>query len=173
MASLFTHPAIPWGLRRLTGVSRRLFILSIIVSLLPDADVIAFRFGIPYESVWGHRGFTHSITFALALAGLLCPFAHALEASKRAVFLWVFLSTLSHSVLDALTNGGLGVAAFWPLTPERYFFPVRPIQVSPIGVKGFFSLRGLLVLGSEILVVWLPIYLMTSFVRKKAAKFPG
>lgn len=143
------------------------------MSLLPDADVLAFRLGIPYESPWGHRGFTHSITFA-AFAGLLFSFfAVKFQETKGKVFFWIFLSTLSHSILDALTNGGLGVAAFWPFTSERYFFPIRPIQVSPIGVGGFISLRGLIVLGSEILVIWLPILLMTYFVRKKAAKIPG
>lgn len=143
------------------------------MTLLPDADVISFRFGIPYESQWGHRGFTHSITFAFLAGILFSLFSEKLKSTPKKVFIWIFLSTLSHSILDALTNGGFGVAAFWPLSSERYFLPFRPIQVSPIGVKGFFSLRGLVVLGSEILVVWLPILLMTSFVRKKGAKFPG
>lgn len=173
MASLFTHPAIPWGLSRIAGVSRRLFIAAVLMSLLPDADVIAFRFGIPYQSQWGHRGFTHSLSFALLCGFLFSLFASHLHSTPKKVFFWVSLSTLSHSVLDALTNGGLGVAALWPLSHERYFFPLRPIQVSPIGVKGFFSLRGLMVLGSEILVVWLPIFVMTYFVRKKGAKIPG
>ncbi len=36
-------------------------------SLVPDLDVIAFRFGIPYAAPFGHRGATHSIVFALAM----------------------------------------------------------------------------------------------------------
>tara|TARA_Y100000780_G_C13480407_1_gene338286 strand:- start:227 stop:469 length:243 start_codon:yes stop_codon:yes gene_type:complete len=55
-----------------------------------------------------------------------------------------------------MTNGGLGVALFWPYDNDRYFFPFRPIQVSPIGVKAFFSERGLKVLSSELLWVFLP-----------------
>jgi inner membrane protein len=140
------------------------------MSLLPDADVLSFRLGIPYESPWGHRGFTHSLTFAIFCGFFFTLFASKLKASKYQVFCWIFLATLSHSFLDALTNGGLGVAAFWPFSNERFFFPLRPIQVSPIGIGGFLSLRGLIVLGSEILVVWLPILLMTYFVRKKRGK---
>jgi inner membrane protein len=63
--------------------------------------------------------------------------------------------TLTHGLLDALTNGGRGIAFFSPLTNERSFFPWRPIQVSPIGA-GFFTARGLRVLVSESVWIWLP-----------------
>jgi inner membrane protein len=53
-------------------------------------------------------------------------------------------------VLDAMTNGGLGVAFFAPFDTTRYFFPWRPITVSPIGVGSFFTHRGALVVLSEI-----------------------
>src|SRR5436189_232698 len=29
-----------------------------VLSLLPDGDVVGFRFGVPYEAAWGHRGAT-------------------------------------------------------------------------------------------------------------------
>jgi inner membrane protein len=38
------------------------------LSLAPDMDVIAFRFGIPYSAPWGHRGAAHSFCIALVLA---------------------------------------------------------------------------------------------------------
>jgi inner membrane protein len=68
----------------------------------------------------------------------------------------LFLATAAHGVLDAMTTGGLGVAFFSPWNPERYFFGFRPIAVSPIGIKAFFSGVGLRVLGSEALWVGLP-----------------
>jgi len=37
-------------------------------SVMPDLDVIGFRFGIRYGDFWGHRGFTHSLLFAALLA---------------------------------------------------------------------------------------------------------
>jgi inner membrane protein len=64
---------------------------------------------------------------------------------KAALMLDFFLITASHGILDAFTNGGLGIALFSPFDNSRYFFPFRPIQVSPIGA-GFFSMRGLRVL---------------------------
>ncbi|HYX92236.1 MAG TPA: hypothetical protein VE782_11770, partial [Myxococcaceae bacterium] len=44
-----------------------------------------------------------------------------------------------HGLLDALTDGGLGAALFWPLTAARCFAPVLPIPVAPIG-PGIFSM---------------------------------
>jgi DMSO/TMAO reductase YedYZ heme-binding membrane subunit len=69
--------------------------------------------------------------------------------------------TASHGLLDALTDGGLGVAFFAPFDSGRYFFPWRPIEVSPIGA-GFFSARGLAVLASEFVWVWLPSLLLAA-----------
>jgi inner membrane protein len=157
MASFFSHPAFPVALK-VSGlkVSKSLLWLSVILTCLPDADVISFRFGISYASQWGHRGFTHSIVFALFVGLFSLLFHKGLGESKLKVFIWTFLATISHAVFDALTNGGLGVAFFWPLNNERYFFPWTPVEVSPIGVQRFFSVRGLRVVLSEVLWLWLP-----------------
>lgn len=72
------------------------------------------------------------------------------------MWLYLFLATASHALLDAMTTGGKGVAFFSPFDNARYFLPWRPIQVSPIGVEKFFSNRGLRVLESELLWVFLP-----------------
>ncbi len=116
-------------------------------SMLPDLDVIGFRFGIPYGAPFGHRGATHSIAFALAV-GVLGFFIT--RRNWRSTFA-VTLVVLSHPLLDMLTDGGLGVALFWPLTPHRYFFPWTPLPVAPIG-KGMLSARGLYVVAVESLV---------------------
>jgi hypothetical protein len=61
--------------------------LSITCSILPDADVIGFTLGIPYNSVWGHRGLSHSLCFALVLSlgvGAGLPFLHRL--TRHAIF---------------------------------------------------------------------------------------
>ncbi|WP_210516122.1 hypothetical protein [Hymenobacter terricola] len=55
-----------------------------------------------------------------------------------------------------MTTGGLGVAFFSPWDLKRYFFSLRPIKVSPISIRAFFSGRGLRVLASEGLWVGLP-----------------
>jgi inner membrane protein len=65
-------------------------------------------------------------------------------------------STASHGILDAFTNGGLGIAFLWPFSSERYFAPYQVIEVSPIGISRFLSSRGLAVLESELVWVWAP-----------------
>jgi inner membrane protein len=160
MCTVITHPAVPIALSVLLpqeSASSSLLIAGALCSVVPDLDVIGFEFGIKYGDLLGHRGFTHSIFFAALLAALITfAFFQKSPGGSLTTFLFLFLSTLSHPVLDALTNGGLGVGLFAPFTNQRYFFPYRPIEVSPIGVGAFFSHRGLKVMVSELKWVWLP-----------------
>jgi inner membrane protein len=138
----------------------RFWTWTAVCAMLPDIDVIAFAFGIPYGDMFGHRGFTHSLFFAAVIGAVVSwHLSHLLHRShpshRLALFLWFTTVTASHGLLDALTNGGRGIAFFAPFSDHRYFFPWRPIQVSPIGV-GFFSARGLRVLASEAGWIWVP-----------------
>jgi inner membrane protein len=159
MASAFTHAffaAAMGGAYARGRVPARFWVLSVLCAVLPDADVLAFAFGVPYDSMFGHRGFTHSLVFA-ALLGVAVAAAFFRDAPNRAALALFFsLATASHAALDALTDGGLGVALFAPFSGRRYFFPFRPVEVSPIGVGAFFSEWGLAVIKSELLWVWLP-----------------
>jgi len=137
--------------------SARVWTLGAVCAALPDADVIGFKFGVHYSDLLGHRGLTHSLAFAAALALLVLPLARTSEGPSAArLWTFLFLATASHGILDAFTNGGLGVAFFSPFDPTRYFFPFRPILVSPISAARFFSGRGLEVLRSELVWVWGP-----------------
>jgi inner membrane protein len=160
MCTVITHPAVPIALSVLLpqeAASSSLLIAAAACSVIPDLDVIGFEFGVKYGDVFGHRGFTHSIFFAVALAALVTmTLFHNSHGSHFVIFLFLFLSTLSHPVLDALTNGGLGVGFFSPFSNKRYFFRCRPIKVPPIGIISFFSRGGLEVLFSELKWVWLP-----------------
>jgi inner membrane protein len=111
------------------------------LSLAPDLDVIAFRFGIPYSAPFGHRGAAHSICAALALA-IIAAFVTRLmpeqvDGGQTRTRLWLLCAivAVSHSLLDTLTDGGLGIALLWPLSNHRYFAPWTPIPVAPIGVR--------------------------------------
>ena len=75
---------------------------------------------------------------------------------------FLFMSTISHSILDAMTTGGSGVAFFAPFDNTRYFLPWRMIKVSPIGLQKFLSEWGLAVLKSEF--IWIGIPLLLSFI---------
>jgi inner membrane protein len=95
-------------------------------AVLPDADVIGFRFGIRYGDFWGHRGFTHSLFFAVLVATVvvLLWFRHGVPGlSRAAAWAFFFLATASHGLLDAMTDGGLGVAFFLHSTTIGIFFP--------------------------------------------------
>src|SRR5215831_17341274 len=160
MCSIITHPIVPISIAAMfpnLGISRPILLAGTICSVIPDLDVIGFSFGIKYGDMLGHRGVTHSIFFAVLLGGLVTYLlADHVGGFSLITFMFLVLSTLSHGVLDALTNGGLGVAFFSPFQNKRYFFPWRPILVSPIGVASFLSETGLRVLWSELQWVWFP-----------------
>ena len=159
MPTVLSHPAVPLAIGLGLGtdiIPKHLIVAGILGSVLPDVDVLAFSFGIPYEDQFGHRGFTHSFVFAgfVALIGALLYRMVAMDFMKT--FLFLLVSTSSHGILDAFTDGGLGIAFFWPFSVERYFAPFRPMKVSPIDAYAFLSRSGMQVLSSEFLWVWLP-----------------
>src|SRR4051794_8729636 len=137
-----------------------------LLSLLPDLDVIAFRLGIPYRAPFGHRGAAHSICAALLLALLFAPAAAPLCSSASRALLLCAGVLLSHGALDALTDGGLGVALLWPLSLRRYFAPLRPLPVAPIG-RRLLSPWGLRVLGTELLA-FTPFWLYALWPRRRS-----
>jgi inner membrane protein len=164
--TVFTHPAVPLAIGLALGqrvVSTRLLCAGIVASIAPDVDGIGFKLGVNYASDFGHRGFTHSIAFACLLSLIAATFARGLNARNRWIaFAFIFVATLSHPLLDMCTNGGLGVALYWPFSSERVFFSTRFIEVSPISVSRFISERGANVLRSEIIGVWLPSFVAAA-----------
>jgi len=139
-------------------VSKRLLTAGVIASMLPDLDVLAFRLGIPYAAEFGHRGFTHSPLLALLFAVIGASQARHLQSTPKRTFWFLFAAMASHGILDAFTNGGMGIAFLWPFSDARFFAPFRPIQVSPIGLHHLLSWHGLAVLRSELLWVWFPFF---------------
>jgi inner membrane protein len=184
MPSIITHAAVPlalWCAADRGRIPPRLLAAGVVAAMLPDADVLAFALHIPYADAFGHRGASHSLLFACALAILAAlllnlgrgrPWSAPRSSGSRrpwsavscqprlaptvqaAVF--VFVCAASHPLLDALTSGGLGVALAWPWSEHRFFAPWRPIRVSPFAPQ-FFSARGLATLLSELRWAWLPL----------------
>ena len=160
MASLVTHAL--WGLALAQGAPQsarrdpRFWCSVVPCSWLPDGDVVGMRLGIHYADMLGHRGLSHSLFFA-ALAGVLVGMLLGRSrGERRSLAFLFFLVTASHGVLDAMTDGGLGVAFFAPFRADRYFLPWRPIHVAPLGVSAAVSGRWLRVLESEMRSVWVP-----------------
>ena len=164
MPTIFTHAAVGLAAARSVYPERttaRLLVSAATLSMLPDADVLPLALGARGDWYETHRGFSHSLLFALG-AGLVATLLLFPEARARfppsGWRLWLFLSavTASHGILDAFTDGGLGIEFLWPFSANRYFFPWTPIRVAPIAITEFFGKWGIRVLKSEAVWVWFP-----------------
>jgi inner membrane protein len=74
MCSVLTHPVVPIALSTVfpqEDLSPTVLLAGAACSVIPDLDVISFKFGIRSPHMLGHRGLTHSITFAAALGAVL------------------------------------------------------------------------------------------------------
>ena len=176
MPTVFSHAitGVAIGAVMVAGPSRaRLWGLGALCAVLPDVDVVSFHLGLPYDHPLGHRGLSHSFAFAAGLASVMSALVRrAGPAGVSGPRLWTFffLATASHGLLDAMTNGGLGIAFFAPFWKARYFLPWQPIAVSPISIDRFFSPWGLAVMQSELGWVWSPaavVFLVGLFLSRR------
>ena len=166
MPSIISHAAVPLAIGFGLGekrIPRPLLAAAVIAAMLPDADVLLFRFGATYASVWSHRGVTHSIGFAI-VGAVVALLLLRRKAPPLLTFAFVAFSTASHGLLDMMTNGGHGVAYLWPLTDQRYFFDWRPIQVSPLAASRFIK-RAAAVAETELIWIWLPAIIVALTLR--------
>lgn len=158
MPTIMSHAVVGMALGTLTSFPRRrpFWLASAVLPILPDLDVFGRALAIPFYSLWGHRGMSHSLVGA-AVIGIVAALVLRRRINARLPLLAVYFAaiTASHGVLDALTNGGPGVAFFAPFDETRYFFPWRPIPVSPL-VSRFFSEWGWRVFSAELVIIWVP-----------------
>ena len=165
MPTIISHAAVPLAIAAGVGderIRRSLLPWGIAASMLPDADVVFFRFGATYDSLWAHRGFTHSLGFAVVL-GLLSAVWFR-KTTPFVAFTFVALAAASHGLLDMLTNGGHGIAILWPASGQRYFFDWRPIQVSPLAATRFAT-RAARIAASELVWIWVPAIIVAFGLR--------
>jgi inner membrane protein len=155
MPTVFTHAFAGLALGKVYTVEP----MPALCPVVPDLDIIGFAFGVRYGDALGHRGFTHSLLFALLLGCLVAwrYFREVPPLTRRWWSLALYFAAViaTHGLTDALTTGGLGIAFFSPFDNTRYFLPWPVIEVSPIGL-GFFSRYGLVILWSEFVWVWIP-----------------
>lgn len=160
MPTILSHVAVPLALGIGLGrelVPRRVLLAGVVLSMLPDLDVLAFGLGIPYADALGHRGFSHALLSAALVAALAAGMLASLGRSRFAgSWLFLFIAMASHGLLDTLTTGGQGIALLWPWSEQRFFAPWQVIRVSPLSMQRFMHGRGMMVLRSELLWIWLP-----------------
>ncbi len=179
MPSAFAHAVVAPALGSALPAStlpRRWWMLGVVCSVVPDLDSLAVRLGVPYSHPFGHRGFLHGLFFAACLAGLAAAVLSGRGSDRRRagwLTAYLFVVTALHGLLDAMTNGGLGVAVLSPFTNRRFFAPFRPIAVSPLSPRAFFTQQGVLVLGNELLWIGVPCLvfaLAAHLVRRRSAR---
>jgi inner membrane protein len=160
MASPVTHAVVACTLAlwcRIPPTAIRYWVLGNVCAQLPDLDVVGFWLDIPYEHPFGHRGITHSILFALLLSWCAAFWAREWGPLRYGpLWCYLFFAALSHGLLDAFTDGGLGVAFFAPFDNTRYFFPLHPIKVTPLEPERALGPAAIPVLLSEAKWVWVP-----------------
>ena len=91
---------------------------------IPDLDVLAGPFMDAVSGIAFHRGFTHSISFALMFAPLFGYLLFKLYRGHEASW-WdwtkiLFLAVVTHPILDNFTS--YGTQFFWPFSDYRVAF---------------------------------------------------
>lgn len=154
MATIYSHAVVGLGLARLYAVRPMPWAywgLATLLPIVPDLDSFST---FAYGSSLGHRGFTHSLLFALVLSGVTAAatFQH-FRVHWWSLAVLFFAIVASHGLLDAMTKGGADIPFFWPL--DGRYGNWGPLPVSDIA----FDLpdpRYSRAVRSELLWVWLP-----------------
>ena len=139
---------------------------------IPDLDVIVTYMTDTLTALSIHRGFTHSLVFAILFAPILGWLVSRYERFKDVkawswLFFWAFIT---HSLLDACTSWGTQL--FWPFNMRLAFktiFVIDPLYTLPILVclflamlqkrtspkRRFYNKLGLLLSTSYLLITFL------------------
>ena len=168
MPSSISHVAVPITIASIAGkrnVPKALVRAGIAAAVIPDLDLLGVAFGIPFEHALGHRGFFHSPVFGSLYALVSLGAWRKLGPSRSMVFGVIFLSILSHGVLDAATYGSVGVAFLSPFSNERFLFPWRPIPAVPTELARILGLGGLAVVVAEVVWIWIPCLVVIAVFR--------
>ncbi|MBI3098855.1 MAG: metal-dependent hydrolase [Planctomycetes bacterium] len=138
-----------------------LWMAGAFLGVLPDFDIVVFRF---FGHAWapsGHRGPSHTLgaalAVALALAGVGALFRARLTDIGR-ICGTAFAIVYTHALMDALCGAGRGVALAWPFSDVAWLSPVRLLpgaawsRAVPDLVELFGTAHNLSVLGGEMLI---------------------
>jgi membrane-bound metal-dependent hydrolase YbcI (DUF457 family) len=116
-------------------------IIGTACAVVPDVDAIGRLFygaGGDVAALGGHRGFTHSVTFA-ALLGLVISFVALIdqrfEGHRLRLGIFVAIATGFHGVLDVFTSIGATTSPVQFLNP----FSTRGYGISAHPINGPFS----------------------------------
>lgn len=170
MASAFTHSLVGFTIGKVFPKAvntTKILLIGMACAAMPDLDVFMKHIGFEYGHIMGHRGFTHTALFGFAFGLIIFKlfFWKTSLFSWKGFWIFFFFSccTVSHGLLDMLTSGGYGIPLLYPFEEHRYFFPYRPILVSPMSIGRFFSEWGWRVIKSEAFWVGIPCVVILLF----------
>jgi inner membrane protein len=115
-------------------IGNKAMLLGAIAGSIPDFDVAAGFFTDTVSALEIHRGFTHSIVFAIVI-GLLFAWLLALWDKRATLKQWWwfwFLAFVTHPLLDAHTTWGTQL--FWPFDLRlayKNIFVIDPLYTLP------------------------------------------
>lgn len=125
-------------------VGNKAMLYGAIAGTIPDLDTFVGMFTDPVTAVQIHRGFSHSIAFAILTAPLFGYLISTYE--KKATWKqwsWLmFWGLLTHPILDAFTTWGTQV--FWPLENRLEFktiFVIDPLYTVPFLIFLILAMR--------------------------------
>lgn len=116
-------------------IGNRAVLYGALIATIPDLDVFLGKLYDPITALEIHRGFSHSILFALLLSPIL---GFLIEGIERRKVTWLaatsasFLCLFTHALLDAFTTWGTQL--FWPSDYRIDFkaiFVIDPLYTLP------------------------------------------
>lgn len=154
-ALAFAKKPLPW----------KLIFCASLAAAAPDLDAFATPlFGVAKNSLFGHRGWRHSLFTAL-IVGVFAAVGHRrfrLPATTVAIVIGTAMA--SHGLLDMMTDSGQPVAYLWPLSSQRLFADWRPFP----GTAANFSYSTPAILKrleTEARDLVLPLFLAATLIR--------
>ena len=139
-------------------------ILVMGLSMLPDLDIIPAMIFRDMEKY--HNNFSHSLLLAIPVAILIAAILRQIYHSDFWVgFLICLISYDFHIVMDALT-AERGVIMFWPLSQNRFTFPIKVFYGVQWGL-GWFSIWHLWTIFTESLFVLVVVSVVNYFEKRR------
>ncbi len=106
-----------------------------IAGTIPDLDVFLRAFYHPIDAALIHRGFSHSLVFAILMGPILGWLIHRIYKKRydQKTWMWLFfLGIVTHPLLDIFTN--YGTEFLWPFSLRITFntvFVIDPLYTVP------------------------------------------
>lgn len=126
-------------------IGNRAVLYGAIAGTIPDLDILSSLFTDPITAVEVHRGFTHSILFALLGGALFGYLIHFIEKNNKVTveegFWLCFWGFFTHALLDMFTTWGTRL--LWPFDYSFAFksiFVIDPLYTVPFA---YFLIRSM------------------------------